>query len=147
MATLTELLLTDEKRPQVVADSVQIIEDEVKDKKGATGLVIKAGFKTVKAFKPGVLPEVTNALLDDFVARMEPFYAQHLAAGGGDVQSFVVGNADSIADALLGITDERAQRSKHKTLVKAYQSLRPQGKKQVVAAMPRVGAMLQRHGA
>jgi hypothetical protein len=31
-------------------------------------------------------------------------------------------------------------------LVKAYKSLRPQGKKQVIAAMPRLGAMLAAHG-
>lgn len=145
MPTLAEQLLTEEKRPQVVADSVQVIEDEVKSKKGASGLMIKAGFKTVKAFKRGILPDVVNALLDDFVKKLEPFYQRHLEEDGGDFRAFVVREADSIAEALLGITDERAERSRHKTLVKAYKKLRPQGHKQVVAAMPRVGAMLNRH--
>jgi hypothetical protein len=31
-------------------------------------------------------------------------------------------------------------------LVKAYNKLRPQGKKQVVSAMPRIGDMLVRQG-
>ncbi len=147
MATLAELLLTDAKKPELVRDCARVIDEEVAGKRGVSGLAIKAGYKAVKAFKPTIIPDVMQALLPDFVARMEPFYARHSEAGGGDFAQFCVGEGNQIADALLGITDERAQRSRHRSLVKAYQRLRPQGQKQVVAAMPRVGAMLVRNGA
>lgn len=147
MATLAEILLTDEKKPQVVRDCAQVVDEEVAGKRGVSGVAIKAGYKTVKAFKPTIVPDVMAALLPDFVARMEPFYARHLESGGGDFTTFCTRESDAIAHALLGITDDRAERSRHRSLVKAYKRLRPQGHKQVVAAMPRVAAMLVRNGA
>lgn len=147
MATLTELLLSDDARPAVEADCARLIEAEVASKKGVSGFAIKAGFKTVKAFKRNIVPDAVHHLIPDFVEKMEPFYAEHLQAGGGDVTAFVQSNADRIADALLSITDARAETSKHKTLVKAYKKLRPRGRESVIAAMPGIGAMLARNGA
>lgn len=147
MATLNAILLNDDTRPAVEADCARLIESEVASKKGASGFVIKAGFKTVKAFKRNIVPDAVHHLLPDFVEKMEPFYAEHLAAGGGDVAVFVQSNAERIADALLSITDARAQTSKHKTLVKAYKKLRPKGRESVLAAMPGIGAMLKNNGA
>ena len=146
MAKLKETLLSESGRPAVVKDCVQIIEDEVRSKSGLGGLAIKAAFKTVKAFKPGIIPDVVNVLLDDFVTQLDPFYDDFLGNGGGDIKAYTVRNADRVADALLSITDGRAQTSKHRTLVKAYNKLRPQGKKQVINAMPRVGDMLVKQG-
>ncbi len=147
MATLAEVLLTDEKKPQVVRDCARVVDEEVSSKRGVSGIAIKAAYKTVKAFKPTIVPDVMAALLPDFVGKMEPFYATHLEAGGGDFTTFCSRESDAIAHALLGITDERADRSRHRSLVKAYKRLRPQGQKQVVAAVPRIAAMLVRNGA
>lgn len=147
MATLTEILLSDAARPAVEADCAALIESEVASKRGASGFVIKAGFKTVKAFKRNIVPDAVHHLLPDFVTQMEPFYAEHLAAGGGDITAYAAANADRIAEALLSITDGRAETSKHKTLVKAYKKLRPKGLESVVAAMPAIGAMLAKNGA
>lgn len=145
MSTLSEKLLG-ETRPQVESDCVKVIEEEVASKKGISGVAVKAAFATIKTFKRDILPDAVSHLLPDFVTTMEPFYAEHLAAGGTDITAFTSTHAERIADALLGITDGRAAGSKHKVLVKAYKSLRPQGKKQVIAAMPRLGAMLAAHG-
>lgn len=145
--TLTDILLSEDARPTVEADCAALIEREVASKRGASGFMIKAGFKTVKAFKRNIVPDAVHHLLPDFVSTMEPFYAEHLAAGGGDVAAFASANAQRIAEALLGITDGRAAGSKHKTLVKAYTKLRPKGLESVVAAMPGIGAMLAKNGA
>jgi len=146
VSELKDILLTDETRPGLVQDCVQVIEAEVASKSGLGGVVIKTAFKTVKAVKPGIIPDVVNVLLDDFVGQLSPFYAEHLAGGDGDFPARVVQDADQVADALLAITDGRAERSKHRTLVKAYKKLRPQGKKQVVSAMPRIADMLSKQG-
>ena len=146
MTTLSEKLLNDDDRPSVIDDCVALIDAEVASKKGIGGLAIKTAFKTVKAVKPGVIPDAVNFLLDDFVEKLEPFYGQFTQSGESDLASYIVRHADQVADSLLGITDARAQKSRHKTLVKAYQKLRPQGKKQVTAAMPRIGRMLVERG-
>ena len=146
MTTLNETLLNDTDRPSVVSDCVDLIDAEVASKKGIGGLAIKTAFKTVKAIKPGIIPDAVNFLLDDFVEKLEPFYGEFKKSGEADLAGYVVRHADQVADALLGITDSRAEKSRHKTLVKAYKKLRPQGKKQVTAAMPRIGAMLVARG-
>jgi hypothetical protein len=147
MATLIEMLLADDKRPAVIRDCERVIEDEVASKRGVSGLAIKAGFKTVKAFKRTIVPDVMDFLLPDFAAKIEPFHQKHVEAGGGDFAAYCVRNGSAIADALLEITDARARGSRHTTLVKAYNKLRPMAQKQVVEAMPRIGAMLVRNGA
>ena len=146
MSNLVEILLEESRRPALVKDCVRVIEDEVGSKSGMGGLVIKTAFKTVKAVKPGIIPDVVNVLLDDFVAQLNPVYEEFTGAGSGDIKAFVVARADRVADSLLAITDGRAKKSRHRTLVKAYNKLRPQGKKQVVTAMPRIGDMLVRQG-
>lgn len=145
MPTLKDTLLAPATRPTVIRDCEQIIHDEVADKKGVSGLAIKAAFKTVTTFKKGIIPDVVDILLDDFVTEMEPFYAEHRAADR-ELRPYLIEHADRIADALLRITDQRADRSRHATLVKAYKKLRPQGQRQVADAMPRIAAMLQKHG-
>jgi len=147
MATLTEILLNDESRPRVEADCAALIEREVASKGGVSGFAIKAAFKTIKVFKRDIVPDAVHHLLPEFVANLEPIYAEHQAAGGGDVKAYAVTQSERIADALLSITDGRAERSKHTTLVKAYRSLRPRGREQVIQAMPAVGDMLMKNGA
>jgi len=147
MKTLKELLLTPEKRPAVITDSEKVIEEEVASKTGVSGLAVKAAFKIVRALKPGMIRGAVDGLLDEFVERMEPFYATYTGGLPDDLVRHVTGQRDAIAEALLGVTDVRARKSNHKTLKKAYKKLRPTGKKNVIAALPRVARMLAKHGA
>lgn len=146
--TLSRRLLGDPlKRPKLLSDCARMIDEEVASKGGLTGLAIKAAYKVVCAIKPGLIPEMMDSLLDDFVARLEPFFAQHLG-GGGDPKAFggaLTARRSEVADALLGITDDRAKRAKNETLKSAYGKLRPQAKKNVEEAIPRVGRTLGPH--
>ena len=143
MSTLAEKLLTKEVRPKVVADAAKVVDAEVQDKGGLSGLAIKAAYGVVKALKPGVIPEVLNSLMDDFVARLEPFYADWSKTPAEPFSNFIASRAGPVADALLAITDERSARSKNPTMKKAYEKLRPTGKKHVESAVPRLGHMVQ----
>lgn len=146
--TLTARLLSDaSKRPAIVADCVKLIDDEVASKGGLSGFAIKAAYKVVGAVKPGIIRESMDALLDDFVKRLEPFYEAH-RKGGATPSAFtstLESRRGEVADALLGITDERARRAKNATLKGAYEKLRPQARKHVEEAVPRVGRTLSPH--
>lgn len=147
MKTLKENLLVEGKRPVVLDDCTKLIDEEVDSKGGLSGMAIKLAFKTVKALKPGMIRESVDYLLDEFVEKMEPFYAEYQNQGAaGGIEKLVTSKAAPIADALLSITDARAARSKNKVIKGAYEKLRPEGKRQVEAAMPRVGRMLAKHG-
>ena len=67
MATLRELLGTGDKRPALIDDSLRVLEAEVDDKSGLSGIAIKTAFKVVKGISPGFLRQVVDHLLDDFL--------------------------------------------------------------------------------
>lgn len=146
--TLTARLIDEKsKRPRILTDCEKLIDDEVSSKGGLSGLAIKAAYKVVCAVKPGIIRESMDMLLDDFVKRLEPFYADHRKAGASPAQfgDSLSRRAGEVADALLGITDDRARKAKNATLKGAYEKLRPQAKKHVEEAIPRVGRTLSPH--
>jgi hypothetical protein len=147
VATLLEYLGAKERRPRVIEDCVLLVEDEVQRKSGLTGLAIKAAFATVKAVKPGFIAEAVDHLLDDFARRLDPFYQSHQQAGGRSLTDHFRGQSAAIAEALLGITDERAKRAKNAMVKKTYEKLRPSAKKHVEEAVPGIGRLIEKHTA
>lgn len=145
--SLKEHLAQPGKREAIIQDATTVLNQEVADKRGITGVAVKAGFKVVRGLQPGFVPQAIDALLDDFVGKIEPFYDQWKSGGTGTLRQHFVANGPAVADALLSITDGRAAKSPHKTLVKTYGKLRPKGKEHVVAAMPRVGDLIAKHTA
>ena len=144
MPTLTDILLVPGNRPKVIADCVQVINEEVDSKGGLTGLAVKATYAIVKAVKPGFINEAVDHMLDDFVKRLEPFWTD-AQAKNEPVSALMNARAPQVADALLAISDERAARSSNQNLKKAYEKLRPTGKKHVEQAVPRVGRLIQKY--
>ena len=146
MKQLSDLLQEPAKRQPVINDCVQLIHSEVKAKKGFTGIAVKGAFKLVLALKPSILEESVDSLLDDFVGKLQPFYEGYQQAGeSGTLSAYMGSRSSDVAESLLSITDARAQRASNKTLVKAYNGLRPKGKVHVEAAAPGIGRVLDKH--
>jgi hypothetical protein len=144
MSTLTEMLLVTGTRPKVLADCVRLVDEEVDSKGGLSGLAIKGAYMVVKAVKPGFITESVDHMLDDFVRRLEPFYAD-AQQKNEPIGPFFSSRAGAVADALLAISDDRAARAKNHTVKKAYEKLRPTAKKNVEAAVPRVGRLVAKY--
>ena len=151
VATLLEKIGASAKRKAVIGDCVLLIEDEVKKKGGISGAAIKLAFAAVKAVKPGFIAEAVDHLLDDFAGRLDPFYQAHVKGQGqGDARplpSRFVEQSGAIAEALLGITDQRAQRAQNAMVKKSYEKLRPSAKKHVEEAVPGIANLLEKHTA
>lgn len=146
-STLKEILLDPARRPGVVADLQVLIDTEVADKSGVSGAVVKAGYAAVKKVKPGIIPSAVSSLLDDFSASLEPFYDAHVAAGGGDFGAYLNSRSDAASDALIDVTDTRVGRSSREGIKKIYNKLRPNAKKNVTEALPRLGQLIDKHAA
>jgi hypothetical protein len=144
MPNLTETLTSESKKSAVVDDCVALIDAEVADKGGLTGLAIKAGYRTIQGIKPGFVRQVVTDLLPEFAQALEPIYAE-AKAQGQNVRQHFDSNAVRVADALLGITDEKAKRSKSGMVKGTYEKLRGSAKKNVEAAVPRLAAMVEKH--
>ncbi|MCB9602575.1 MAG: hypothetical protein H6720_19835 [Sandaracinus sp.] len=137
--------LTDEtKKPAIVEDCLKLIDAEVADKGGLGGMAVKAAYATVKGVKPGFVKAVVEGLLPDFAQALEPLH-QEATSKGQDVKSYLVANQGRAADALLAVTDAKAQRSTNGVVKGTYSKLRGSAKKNVEAAIPRLGELIARH--
>ena len=142
--SLADAINEPSKRAAIVADCCKLIDEEVSDKSGLSGLAVKAAFAVVKAVKPGFITEAVDHMLDDFVARLEPFWAE-AQSKNEPVGALVNARSGEVADALLTISDERAARAKNQGVKKAYEKLRPTAKKNVEAAVPRLGRLIAKY--
>lgn len=148
MPTLSEVITAPTKRPEVIRDCGFLIDEEVKKKGGLSGAAIKMAFAAVKAVKPGFIPEAIDHMLDDFARRLEPFYDSFKqAAPARSLTDHFNSQSPAVADALLGITDDRAARAKNPTIKKTYEKLRPSAKKHVEEAVPGIARLIEKHTA
>lgn len=144
MPALSEVVKDGAKRKAVIDDCVVLIEGEVADKRGLRGKAIKVAYGTVKKVKPGIIPQAMDDLLDPFSEKVDPFWAD-CQKEGAEPRDYFVRRKQDIANALLSITDERAGKSPNRTLVKAYNGLRPQAVTYIGDAMPRLGDLIKKH--
>ena len=138
--SLTPLLA--DNRSALVTDLVGVIDAEVADQSGLSGAAVKTAYSAVQKVKPGVVHSATDQMAEDFLKALAPFWdSKPAGVAFGDHLS---ANSDAAAEALLSVTDEQAETAKP-ALAKAYNSLRGKGKKYVIAALPRLGAAIERH--
>lgn len=144
MPSLTETLTNETKRNQVTDDCCGVIDAEVGDKGGLSGIAIKAGYAAVKNIKPGFVRAVVYDLLPEFSAALDPMYQEAKSKSVG-VSAHFSANPGRVADALLAITDEKAKRSTSGVIKGTYEKLRGTAKKNVEAAVPRLGKLIEKH--
>ena len=143
---LNDVLEDDAQRSAIINDVVQLIEGEVGKQKGISGIAVKAGYKLVQGVKPGFVRRVVESLLPEFAAALEPARESAIASGQS-VSSYFQAHSNDIAKALLAVTDGRAQRSDHGSVKGAYTKLRGSARKNVEAAVPGLGAIIETYTA
>lgn len=143
-SSLQQVLSSPEREAAVVNDCLQLIDREVQDKGGLSGMAVKGGYKAVQSVRPGFLQSVVRALLPDFASALDPLY-QEAHERDQPVAVYFRSNAGRVADALLAITDAKAEHAKNRMVRGAYDKLRGSAKKHVEAAVPRLGALIERH--
>jgi hypothetical protein len=132
------------KRAALISDAEKVLDEEVGDKSGISGLAIKTAFKVIKGVRPGFIRDVIDALLDDFLKQVDPIYqravAQGLSPGG-----LLAKESATVSSSLLSITDGKASRSSSEMVRKTYEKLRPSAQKHVETAIPRLAQLLNKH--
>lgn len=142
--TLVEQLAREPVRPQVIEDCCNLIDSQVKQK----GFVIKTAYSTIKALKKRFIPEVVDAMLDDWLGKIQPHYERWSAGGSGAAgtkfSDYLIARSDEVAEGLLSVTDERAEHTSHTTAKKMYHRMRDSAKKNVVEAIPDLSRLLEK---
>lgn len=143
MGSLLDALTDEQKKKDAVKDCCELIDAEVKDKGGISGLAIKAGYGTVKGIKPGFVEKAVEDLLPEFAKALDPL-ASEAKSANKPVSEFFSANPSRVADALLSITDAKAARAKSGVAKSAYDKLRGSAKKNVEQAVPRLGKLIEK---
>ncbi len=132
-------------RQAIVDDVVQLIDDEVHSKSGLTGMALKGGYKAVRRLKDGIIEDAADELLDDFTQALAPMYDDYLDSHESTFEAYLDAHRTEAANALLSITDEKAEEADNKSLKKIYNKLRGQAEHQVKEALPGVGEIVDKH--
>lgn len=141
---LNDVLSDDAKRAAIVDDVCRLVDDEVGKQKGIGGVAVKAGYKLVQGVKPGFVRRVVESLLPEFAAALEPIREKALARGES-VSGYFRAHSTEVAEALLAVTDGRAQSSEHGSVKGAYGKLRGSARKNVERAVPGLGDIVERY--
>ena len=147
MATLQQLLLTPENQPHVIDDCLTLIHQEVSGKSGVSGTAVKLAYKTANTFASGYLRGMVEKLVPEMVGKLEPYWADFTASGAADFGDYLVKRGNEVSEALLSVTDAHAETSTRPTIPKAYRAVRGSASKHVIAALPNLGALIQKYAA
>ena len=142
MSSLRDIVAEPAKRQQVIADALKVLDQEVSDRGGLSGMAIKAAYAMAKGIAPGIMNKIVSVLLDDFLGALDPLH-QEAKAKGIDVAEHLTKNSAGVANALLSVTDGKAARADAGPLKKGYEKLRPSAQKQVEQAVPRLAQLVK----
>ncbi|MEO6771560.1 MAG: hypothetical protein ABI467_00875 [Kofleriaceae bacterium] len=138
---LVDTLGREPVRPKVIEETVELIDSQVKTK----GFLIKGAYSTIKAIKKRFVAETVDALLDDWLGRLQPHYDKWETAKASTFADYVIARSDDVAEDLLKVTDERAATTSHTTAKKMYGRMRDSAKRNVVEAIPELARLLEKH--
>jgi hypothetical protein len=144
-ATLHDMLLSPQTQPQVVADCETLVDNEVGGMSGISGTAVKLAYKTVRTFSSNHIHYMIESLLPRMADELQPYWADFNAGGGGSFGDYLSKREDEVSEALLSITDARGRNSDRPVIVKAYNTVRGGAAKHVRAALPQVGALVQKY--
>ena len=144
-ATLQEILLAPGTRPEVAKDCFTLIQQEMSEKSGISAAAVKLAYKTARAFAKGYLKSTVESLLPDLVTELEPYWADFTASGAAGFGDYLAKRGDEVAEALLSVSDARAKMSERPVIIRAYGTVRGGAAKHIVAALPAVGALVEKY--
>ncbi|HEX4831409.1 MAG TPA: hypothetical protein VH478_09990 [Trebonia sp.] len=145
MATLSDALLRPDVLPHVVADCQALVDHELGQKGGLSGTGLKVAYKGVKSFAPGYYENAMKNMVPLLVDKLEPYWINFQASGGGHFGDYLASRSGQVAESLLSVTDQMASTSNRGAVVKAYGAVRSGAGKNIEAALPNLGALVQKY--
>lgn len=141
---LAEYLTDPDVRPTVVTDACALIDRQVAQTSGVSGLAIRSAYRVVVGVRPGMVASAVDGLLAPFADQLDPYYQEHVSTGI-PLSEILSAQRTSMAESLLAITDDRADRTGNRTLKRAYQRVRGSARHHVEAAAPGIAGLIAAH--
>ncbi len=144
-ATLHEMLLAQDVQPHVVADCRALVDQELAAKSGLSGTAVKVAYKAVTTFAHGYYQQMIEEMLPGMADQLQPYWADFAASGGADFGDYLAKRPEEVSEALLKVTDNMAATGQKAVILKAYGAVRGSAGKHIEAALPNLGAMVQKY--
>lgn len=145
MVNLSDALTRPDVFPHVLADCQALVDHEVSGKGGLSGTAVKVAYKAVTSFAPGYYESALRNLVPELAYRLDPYWTNFLASGGGHFGDYLASRGEQVAESLLSVTDQMASTSHRGAVVKAYNAVRGSAAKNIEAALPNLGALCQKY--
>lgn len=132
-----------DKRASVVSDCVKLIDQQVSAKSGLSGVGLKAGYAAVNGVMPNYIASSVEWLVPEVFIALDPIWSEGVQAG--DPVGYLIQNRSRSADALLGITDARIEKSNKAIVRGTYNKLRNSAKSYVEEAIPGLAKIIDNY--
>jgi hypothetical protein len=146
-ANLSDVLQADGALQRITEDCKALVDQELATKSGVSATVLKASYKVVTTLAPGYYETMIGRIVPQVIEKLQPYWAEFNAAGGGNFGEFLAGRGQEVAEAVLSVTDAMAERSNRGVIKKAYSAVRGNAVEHVQAALPAVGALVEKYAA
>lgn len=140
--SLGELLNDSAIKASLVEDCDRLINEQVSQKGGVSGMAYKTAYRVVKGIGPTYVRGAIGRVLPSALEALEPVWQEGMQAG--DPVHYLEQHRSRTADLLLSVTDHRIQYSSG-PIVSVYNQLRKSVKSDVEAAVPTIASILARH--
>ncbi len=145
-SNLPDILLTDGAQQRMAADCRTLVEQELSAKSGVSAGALKVAYKAVTTVAPGWYQSVVeNHMVPGVLERLQPFWADFTGTGGSQFGDYLSKRPEEVSEALLAVTDNMANLSQRAAVVKAYKAVRGGAGKHIEAALPNLGALVQKY--
>lgn len=112
---------------------------------GISGTAVKLAYKTVNRFSAHHVLYMVDALLPQLAEELQPYWTDFSTSGGTEFGAYLAQRGDEVSESLLSVTDARGKASSRPVIIKAYGAVRDKAAKHVTAALPNVGALVQKY--
>ena len=146
-STLPDILLADGAQQLITADCVALVEQELSAKSGVSAAALKVAYKAVTTVAPGFYQSAVERMVPKMLHQLQPFWADFHAGGGGQFGDYLVNRRGRGVGGSARSDRRIAQRSKRDTIVRAYKAVRDGAGKHIEAALPAVGALVEKYAA
>ncbi len=131
------------KKEMVVADCVKLMDEVVASIGGLSGVALKAGYAAVNGISPGYCAGAIERLLPESFAALDPIWSEGTQTG--DPAGYLTQNSSRSADALLGITDARIEKTQNGIVRGAYNKFRNSARDHVEKAVPGLARIIDNY--
>lgn len=144
MSNLSQLL-EPSKRPAVIADLAQFVNNTVSSQSGITGMALKGAVAAAKKIDSNIVEKGMSRLLPDMLGEIEQIWQEFEASPSTDFGAYVEPRSDDVTHSIMKVADKHAQSINVAALAKTYNSLRGKASKIIEPNVPDLARLLQRH--